>query len=295
MTRLLALAFVAAGALCGARSAAAATPPPTYAYDAFAPLDLSIETTAEEGSVSLTAISYRSQGQIVHATLIAPAKPSPSMPGVLFVRDANAASAGDASVFFEDAKWLARRGGVALIPDFTWTLTGWNERLRRYDTDARDAVAHVIDIRRSLDMLGATQGVDKSRLGVVGQGLGATYDALMTGVDSRPIAAVFIAPELSLAKRFEADSKPPSDLAAYETQLAVFDTRAALQRSSFSQSFFQFAKHDRYVPKSDADDIADAVPGNNKSVVFYDADHSLSLDSADDERRTWLADHLIVR
>jgi dienelactone hydrolase len=296
MVRLFARALSACFTFSLATVANATTPaPPTYAYDAFAPLDLNIETTADEGNVTISSISYRSQGQVLRATLVAPAKASPSMPGVLFVRDADASSAGDASVFFDDAKWLARRGGVSLIPDFTWTLPGWSQRLRSYATDARDTVANVIDIRRSLDMLAASDGVDKSRLALVGQGIGATYDALMTGVDSRPIAAVFAAPELSLAKRFEAGAKPPPDPAAYEAGLAVFDTRAALGRSSFAQSLLQFAKHDRYVPASDANDLADAVPGNNKSVVFYDTGHTFALDAVADERRAWLAGHLIVR
>ena len=285
MIRLFAFAF-----------AAVSVAAPTYAYDNFAPLDLNIETTADEGAVHLSSISYRSQGQVMHATLVGPKDESQSEPGVLFVRDAGGAASGDQSPFFEDAKWLARRGSVSLIVDFVWTQPHWLDRLRGYDTDYRDSVSNVIDVRRALDMLAASGPVDKTRIAIVAQGIGGTYAALATGVDTRPAAVVFIAPDLSLAKRYERGTgKRPADPAAYESALGVFDTRAALGRSSFTQSFLQFAKHDKFVSHDDADAISDAIPGNNKSVVFYDSDHALGLDAPTDERRTWLGLHLFSR
>jgi cephalosporin-C deacetylase-like acetyl esterase len=275
--------------------------PPTFAYDNYAPLDLSIETIDQQGSVTVTDLSYRSQSQIVHAILVAPRDPSGVRPAVLFARDVDASD--DASTaFLEDAKWLARRGTTSLIPEPAWTLPGWMRRVRTYDSDARDTVAFVIALRRGLDLLGTTTGVDKTRLAIVGAGLGATYAALLTGVDSRPVAAVFDAPDPSLSALFVQAANGPHNVPllnapplplGYASGLALFDIRGALARSSFIQSLLQFGTQDRLVSKSDAAAIVDAIPGNKKRVVFYETGHDLDGDAPTDERRLWLGDHLL--
>ena len=251
-----------------------ATPPPSFTYDPYAPLDLSVETTTHDAAVRIDRIAYRAQDQIVEATLVSPDKSPDSMPGVLFVRDTGDAQTGDDATFLEDAKWLARRGAVSLIPDVAWADPHAPAAARPHDDDVRETIGNVIALRRGFDALAGTLGVDKARLAYVGHGLGATYGALLCGVDLRADLAVFAAPRL---------------------EIAGFDTRGALARSSFTASLLQFAKHDRVVSKADADAFANAVPGSDRTIDVYDTDHELATDAPADDRRAWLATHLFKR
>jgi pimeloyl-ACP methyl ester carboxylesterase len=212
----------------------------------------------------------------------------------LFVSDAPDTQGLDESVLLDDAKWLARRGAASLLPEVPWSEPGWIHDEAASDTIARDIVANVILLRRSLDMLSGIDGVDKTHLAIVAQGLGATFAALATGVDARPLAVAFAAPDSSLAKRLERGATA-SAAAALEASLAPFDVRSALARSSFGTTLLQFGRRDRTASRSEDDAFADAIPGTHKTIDFYNAGHALDTDLVADERRTWLAANVLHR
>lgn len=239
---------------------------PSYGYDAFAPLDLSIDDATVTDRVRVTALSFRSQNDLIHATYIAPESPPTTMPAVLFAHAYDAHDPdGDATVL-EDAKWLARRGIASLVPREPYRAT-----------DARDIVSSVIALRRGLDVLSTRAGVDKDRFGLVGADLGTPYGALLAGTDGRVRTAVFESLGPSLAK------------------LAEFDVSSALSRTSLSSVLLQFAKHDPNISRANADGIAATISGANVTERFYDTDPALADEAATDERRVWLLAHLSAR
>jgi dienelactone hydrolase len=290
----VAFALVAAATVLAGEPARAADPPPTYAYDTYAPLDLNIGGTDEQGNVRISSITYRAEGQIVRALLVEPVDPPGAMPGVLFAADAADTQGLDESVLLEDAKWLARRGAASLLPEVPWAEPGWIHDEAASRTVARDIVANVILLRRSLDMLSGIDGVDKTHLAIVGQGLGATFAALATGVDERPFAVVFAAPDPALSKRIEAGASPAAT-SALDAALAPFDVRSALARSTFGMTLLQFARRDRTVTRAQDDAFADAIPGSRKTIDYYNTGHALDDDLVADERRTWLASNVLHR
>jgi dienelactone hydrolase len=265
----------------------------SYSYDRSAPLELTTEDTSEEGNVRIDQISFTSGNRVIHASLVHPKEIDPKSPGVLFVHWFGDAATTNRSEFLPDAMWLARRGAVSLLPDEPWSQPNWFETLRSPATDPRDSIAEVVALRRSIDALLATPGVDPNKIAFVGHDLGAAYGALLAGADSRLAYAVFLAPPLSLSELFLVDTKmTPADRSAYVASMAAFDIPAALGRSTFRGSLLQCASRDAYVPTSESRAFAADVPSVDRTVRTYDADHALAIDAATDERREWLAARL---
>ena len=284
-------ALVAAMAFCGTGARAV-----SYSYDRGAPLEVVTDDTREDGGIRIDEISFRAGDREVHASLVHPKDQIGKMPGVLFAHWLGDPATTNRTEFLADAMWLARRGVVSLLPDEPWSVPHWFDRVRSASTDERDSIVDVIALRRSLDALLATPGVDRDRIAYVGHDFGAMYGALLAGTDSRLAYAVFMAPTTTLSEWFLLDTKrPPSDTAAYLAQMSAFDISAALARATFRGSLLQFAAHDEFVPAAKARAFASAAPGADRTVTTYDTDHALAIDAATDDRRTWLAAHLGVR
>jgi predicted esterase len=274
-------------------AALAATAPPSYAYDAFASLELSVDDSTTDGALRIDTIAFRSQNQVVHAVIVSPRSGGNAMPGVLFAHWLGDPATTNHTEFLEDAKWLGRRGVVSILLDEPWSAPDWFERLRTNDTDDRDAVATVIAMRRALDVLTGRPGVDTKNLAFVGHDFGAMYGALLLGADPRPANAVLMTPTTTFAEWFELDTaRPPKNKAAYEAKMAAFDIDAALAKAGLKAALLQFSESDRYVPKVKANEFADAVSARDKTVRFYRTGHALAIDAATDERRAWLSQHL---
>lgn len=266
----------------------------SYDYDRTASLELTTEDSHSlRGGVRVDDVVFNAGSGVVHAALVEPTDASSAMPGVLFVHWLGDPATTNRTEFLADAEWLARRGVVSLVPDQPWAAPHWFESVRSAQTDDRDSIAEVIALRRSLDALLATPGVDPRAIAYVGHDFGAMYGALLAGTDPRPEYYVFMAPTLTLAEWFLLDTqRPPADPAAYTARMRAFDIPAALGHATMHASLLQFAAHDRYVPKAKAEAFAAAVPANDRTVRTYDADHSLAIDAATDERRDWLLAHL---
>jgi dienelactone hydrolase len=266
----------------------------SYAYDRTAPLELTTEDThSVDGGVRIDTIAFRSGDRVVHAALVRPKDAGNAMPGVLFVHWLGDPATTNRTEFIADAEWLARRGVVSLVPDQPWAARDWFTGVRSTLTDERDSVAEVVALRRSLDVLLTTSGIDRRSIAFVGHDFGAMYGALLAGADPRPSYYVFMTPTVTLAEWFLLDTRrPPADPAAYAAAMNAFDLRAALETATVRGSLLQFAAHDEYVPKAKAEAFAAAVPANDRTVRTYDSGHALTLDAATDDRRDWLAAHL---
>jgi len=267
--------------------------PPSFTYDAFAPLEYEVDSSATDAGVETSAVSFRSGSTLLHAILVSPDKPGGAMPGVLFVHWLGDPTTSNDREFLPDAEWLARRGVVSLLPDEPWSRPDWFDKIRSTKTDAADAVSTVVALRRCLDVLEKTPGVDPKRLAYVGHDLGAMYGALVAGADVRPSWFVFMAPTVTFAQWFLSDSTLSApERADYVAQMSAFDVRSSLSRANFSGTLAQFAAHDSYVSVGDARAFAQALPVGDRTVKTYDTTHALQVDAATDDRRVWLGKRL---
>src|SRR5262249_6716140 len=103
--------------------------------------------------------------------------------------------------FEADAIALARKGVTSVLIDAAWSHHGWFGPLgKNPDADYRMSVEQVADLRRSLDLLVAQPGVDKSRIAYVGHDFGAMFGMLAASVETRPAWWVLMAPNSSFGE-----------------------------------------------------------------------------------------------
>jgi dienelactone hydrolase len=208
-------------------------------------------------------------------------------PGILFVHWLGTPKTTNRSEFEPDAVALARKGMTSLLIDAAWSRPNWFDGVgRRAAADAEMTRRQVIDLRSALDVLTAHKGVDNQRIAYVGHDFGAMFGALLAGTDARPRVFVLMAGTPSLADWYRFQKKLPEE-ERYRAAIAPYDTLAGLRASHAKAYFFQFSKRDDYIPRERAQAFAAAAP-KPKTIVFYDADHSLAVPKVAADRRVWL-------
>jgi cephalosporin-C deacetylase-like acetyl esterase len=258
-----------------------------FSYDDRAPLDVRItQRTIVSGVVRQDLTFAAPNGGRVHAEMIAPQKNGTTHAGVLFVHWLGDPQTTNLTEFEPDARALAQRGVTSLLIDAMWAQPHWFMRVRSTDTDYRDSIAQVVNLRRALDVLEAQPGVDAHRLAYVGHDFGAMYGAVLSGVDPRPRWFVLMAGN-PLFSQWYLLGKKPADVHAYTAQMAALDPGPYLARSKAEAFLFQFSQKDEYIsPNNQLRFFASApLP---KALYLYDADHSLRVPQAISDRLSWL-------
>lgn len=261
--------------------AAALTLPAAFQYDATAPLNV----RQNEHAVTFAG----ADGRDVTGVYYAAATPGQHA-AILFVHWLGDEATTNHTEFEEDAQWAAAHGADALCIDAMWSKKDWFEKGRSPKTDARDSVAQVIDLRRSLDFLLAHDDVDRARVAVVAHDFGAMYAAVVSGIDTRPRYYVFMAGTSSFSQWYLLGAKP-ADVAAYKKEMAPFDPPKWLAHATATELFFQFALDDQYVSPLQAFEFQNAsrIP---RAAFYYATGHALHTTAVRDDRRRWLTQTL---
>ena len=159
--------------------------PALFEYNSGASLDVRTVSTDMRVNVQIRDITFaNASGGRTAAYLVSPEKPGHSA-GVLFVhwyepesKDSNRTQ------FLEQAVELASSGTVSLLIATMWSQPDWFAKRTRSD-DFANSVKQVKELRRALDVLLATPGVDRRCIAYVGHDFGAMYGAVLAGVDRR--------------------------------------------------------------------------------------------------------------
>jgi len=274
-------ALLVVGSALAAWGAAVRCDDAMFAYDSSRPLEL---RTAD---VALRNIAYAgADGAPAEATVVAPSGPG-RHPGVLFVHwYEEAAQNADRTQFLPDALALARRGVASLLIDTPWSEPKWFATRNPAD-DRAMSLREIRELRRSLDVMAALGEVDAGRIAFVGHDFGAMYGAVMTAVDRRPKALVFIAGTTSFSDWFLLGRKlEPDARRKVQDELAPLDPVRHLPAVAVPV-LFQFAQKDPYVSREAADALV-AAAREPKEVRFYECGHEMDRDAARD-RVDWLA------
>jgi predicted esterase len=258
-----------------------------FAYDQHAPLDVRVAHRTTSASAIRQDVTFAAPGGgRVHAEIISPRKSAAPRAGVLFVHWLGDPKTTNFTEFEPDALALAKRGITSLLVDAMWAQPHWFMRVRSTDTDYRDSIAQVVNLRRALDVLQSQPGVDAQRIAYVGHDFGAMYGAVLSGVDLRPRYYVLMAGNPSFSEWFLLGKKP-ADIPAYQAQIAPLDPGAYLSRSKASAYLFQFSQKDEYIAPDKQLQFFAAAP-LPKALYVYDADHSLNVPQAYADRLGWL-------
>jgi dienelactone hydrolase len=149
----------------------------------------------------------------------------------------------------------------------------------------------IIDLRRAIDVLTSLQEVDPERIGFIGHSYGAHVGGLLSGVETRIKAYVFMAGIPSRSDRIPRRiTSAMSDLDVYLEATRPFDAIHYVGYAAPAALFFQCAREDEIIAQETAQRFADAG-SQPKRVTWYDAGHSLN-DQARLDRAQWLAEQI---
>jgi dienelactone hydrolase len=270
-----------------------------FAYDTAAPLGVQVVGSNTVGDAVVQDITFVSRpdkpAERIAAYIVAPAKPRPSMPAVLWVHWLGEPTTTNRTEFLDEATALASRGVVSVLVDAMWARPRWYSS-RVLEEDYASSIGQVVSLRRSLDLLLGQAGVDARRVALVGHDYGGMYGAIVAGVDGRAKTHVVIAATASLLDwAFFYDKKPVSREAYLREQeaLSLCDHLAAATSVSF---LFQVAERDRFVTLPKAQALFGAAPGAKQLSIYGGAGHDMIAPATIRADRTaWLVRELGIR
>src|ERR1700761_2333135 len=159
---------------------AAAPPASLFDYDAHQPLDMHDKVVKKFACGVIHDITYASpSGGPVATYEIVPAGKGP-FAAIVFGHWGN----GTRAEFIPEAKLLACKGVISLLPDFRWDRAKpWYAPIDDFahpDLDRKLRIGTVIEMRRGLDPLLGRSDVDAKRIGYVGHSFGAQWGAILS-------------------------------------------------------------------------------------------------------------------
>lgn len=261
-----------------------------FDYDPQAPLDVQEDEVTYRGEVAIHELTYASpMGGRVPAYLVVPPGEGP-FAGVLFHHPGG----GNRRSFLDEAVDLAGEGVVSLLINAPGARPAPWQRNAEYTPEDRALyVQNVVDMRRGVDLLLSRPEVDPGRLGFIGHSYGAHMGGVLSGVEDRIDAYVFMAGLPHLSERIPphiASVLPEEDLAAYLEAVAPVDAVHYVAHAEPAALLFQAARHDEIIPQATAMEFYEAA-SRPKELVWYDTGHSLD-EQARSDRTRWLMERI---
>ena len=183
----------------------------------------------------------------------------------------------------EEALVLARLGLVSLCLDAPF------RRASAYEPPLveipQSDLQGIVDVRRGVDVLTSRFPLTSGHLGYVGHSYGANLGGVLAGIEHRLKAFVLMAGTYALSEYLqttthpllveERQKTPPEEYRAYLAALAPLDACHYLGHAAPSSLFFQFARHDEFVPVTDAE-RSFALGSSPKQMAWYECKHAFN-------------------
>ncbi|HEX7255938.1 MAG TPA: dienelactone hydrolase family protein [Gaiellaceae bacterium] len=262
-----------------------------YAYDDDEPIAKEDAGLANSDyPIEIHDISYDGGAERVPAFLLLPPGEGP-YPAVIYLHG----QGGDRLEMLYTASWLAGRRAVALTVESPYSpnreieLGPGVEGLRK---ERKRTVQGVVELRRAVDLLQSLPQVDDDKIGFVGYSAGARTGAILSGVEPRIKAFVFMSGGEDSVDEF-------MNLVAEEQRAEVrplledTDGLKYIAQASPAKLFFQAGRKDTIVPKDALETLINAG-SEPKKVSWYDAGHDLAVPKAQRDQLNWLVDVLEI-
>ncbi len=264
-----------------------------FNYDATLPLGVKVKEVEKRLGATVLDLTFDAlTGKDVAAYVVTPEGQGP-FAAVLWVHWLGEPETTNRTQFLNEAVNLASHGVISVLVDAMWstaTNPDWFGK-RVPDEDYGNSIRQVIALRRAMDLLLSQQGVDRSRVGLVGHDYGGMYSMMMAGVDQRLRAQVYVAVVPSLNDWAFLGPQPQSK-AAYLRQNAMLELTDYLRQVKSVPAFLQFGTKDVYVSRVDSGIIANALSTKNRK--FYETDHAMTLPEIAADRDAFLLKELAV-
>jgi dienelactone hydrolase len=251
----------------------------TFAYNAEAPVEFAVLSERVKDGVLIQDVSFKSplRGR-VSAYLIGPPEPR-SRAGLIFGHWGE----GDRGEFVDEAVVLARLGFVSLCLDASF------RRPVEYEPEEEFPQADlqwIVDVRRAVDLLQDRFGLIPEHLGYVGHSFGASFGGVIAGVEHRIKAFVLMAGAARASAIMRTsnhplivrarESTPPEVWEAMLLAEAPYDACHYIGQAAPSSLFFQFARHDDFVPVQEAEYYFELARAPKQIAWYENCKHELS-------------------
>jgi dienelactone hydrolase len=192
---------------------------------------------------------------------------------------------GNRTEFLDEARQLAGRGAVCLLPQgrFPWSIHPSESA-----ADAAEVRAEVDRLRAGLDLLADRPDVDAGRLAVVGHDFGAMYGVLAAAEDPRVAALALIAPTPRWGDWFLPFWAIDEDRIDYLRAMRPLDPVEVIGRVAPRPILLQMGRRDFYIPLMAGLELRRAGGDASVELKAYDAEHDLRVDDARADRLAFL-------
>jgi dienelactone hydrolase len=229
----------------------------------------------------------------VAAWLVRPNESGPTEPpfaGVVAWHWFSQQPLGDRNQFLDEARELADRGVVSLLPQgrFPWfeDPTGSAHDIAAIEDEVGRFVA-------GLDLLAGRPDVDDTRLAIVGHDFGAMLGSIVASREGRVRTAVLIAPTPRWGDWFLPFWDISEPRGAYLQALEPLDPLGHMASIAPRPVLLQLAERDYFVPLMAGFELRRASGGSHAlDVRQYDVDHEMAVDGARSDRIDFLAARL---
>ena len=256
---------------------------------------VTVVSSENRGGVTVKDIHYPSPvtGKPIAAYLVMPSGEE-FAPGILYAHwFERGAPNSNRTQFVDEAVHMAAQYGVmSLHVETMWSDPDWYTQGRSLASDYDDAARQVIELRHGLDVLLAQPKVNPSRIAYVGHDFGGMYGALLSGVDERPKAYVFIAAASNFNQwmLFGVPDDQPG-LTEYKAKMDTIAPTVFVAQTASASIMFQFGSHDFYTPQEDYMAFYNAA-SDPKQLHVYEAEHAMDSPEIRANRITFLVQEL---
>lgn len=206
----------------------------------------------------------------LEAYLVNPARPNGS--AVIFLHWFDEAPNANRSQFLGEATDLAQRGVTSLLPQLTFP---WHAPPSDIEDDLRRITGEMGRLRAACEHLAGMDGVEESRVVMVGHDFGAMHGmGIFEDIDLA--GAVLIAPTARWSDWFLRFWEIDADRWDYMRALHVVDPVTTVSHAR-CPLLFQFGKEDFYIAAMTGLELFEAAP-EPKELKTYECGHDMGLD-----------------
>lgn len=199
--------------------------------------------------------------------------------------------------FLDEAKNMAKKGVTSLLVSTFWSVPGGTYKQRRWQDDYENTRRQTNNLLQALRLLRSLPHVDKQRMAYVGHDYGATFGAMIAGIDNKVSAFNLIAgtPRITEWYLYGSASGIPDGQAAliFLDSFKPIEPHVMIAKST-SKIFLQYALRDDYISLARAEEMHRAAPANTLFKT-YDTTHDMSLPEVAKDRNEWLTKTLQLK
>lgn len=212
----------------------------------------------------------------------------PTGPAIVYLHWFDEAPDANRTQYLDEARAMATHGVVSVLPQLSFP---WHTAPTDIDNDLERIDREVEFLVGVHDMVAKIDGVEPSRVAVVGHDFGAMYGALlMRSVAVR--CAVLVAPTPRWSDWFLRFWPITSDRYDYMRALHRVDPIVAIGEAN-CPLLFQFGTTDFYIAPMTASELFSAAP-EPKTLLKYDGGHVMELAEIGADRARFLEEHLEI-